>query len=365
MELLYINFIFKDYQNYREYYYFSLNYIIGEKINYHSNIGYYIYGLKNIDKLTNEEILNFYELYSIHATRVTDFNLKDVFGSIDYMKKAFKSLNLLKTKNRISNNNLGIVRAHQTLAKSIRQEVKDLFTYHLKTLDIYPLLELYDENILQIKYSQINRKSEVKDAELIDIIYENIISKEKLLVVEDIYHNEPNKERLDELFELQINDIIKKFSISSPIFTFPCSRKTTINEINILRSQFQNKFNKLLDKIQIFRKEVCNYKLDITINEKLNKFLDTIEPEVDLLQTEIDENIYFQKIKNSDVEFIEVKLSIAIFPMEIIITFFAYNYVLSVNKTIELRNRLINEIGANMCEVCLYYEILPEINDKK
>ena len=179
MELLYINFIFKDYQSYREYYYLTLNYIIGEKIHYHSNIGCYIYGLKNINKLTNEEIINFYEWYSIHASRVNDFDIKEIFDSLDYMKKQFKSLNLIKSTKRISNNSLAVVRTHQTLAKSIRQEVKDLFIVHLKTLDILPLLELYDENILQIKYSQINRKLEVKDAEIIEIIYENFISKEK------------------------------------------------------------------------------------------------------------------------------------------------------------------------------------------
>ena len=80
------------------------------------------------------------------------------------------------------------------------------------------------------------------------------------------------------------------------------------------------------------------------------------------MQDDIDNNIYVMKIKNSDAEYINVKLNLGLTTNEFILHLFSFKSVLAYEKVEELKDRLDKYIGDDLCEVYLSYEIESKIN---
>ena len=77
MELLYINYVINDKQLDEEVFRFVVNYIISENITVHSNVGFTFKMFKNIDSLTDDEILKYLEMYLLIINKNKSFSVSE------------------------------------------------------------------------------------------------------------------------------------------------------------------------------------------------------------------------------------------------------------------------------------------------
>lgn len=363
MELLYVDNIIIERQYYDEFYYFILNYIIGEKVDIHSNIGFYIYCMKNIDKVNAEELTKYAESNFIFESKVYETDISDFLESVDLVRNNTKKINNFKRFKMLPKGEFGFVAAHNKLLRTIKEVLYDSSKISLINLNIFQYLDLCNDGIIKLNYSIYDRLIEINDYEIGEKIYNLLKTRESLLVINDISKVLKEFDR----FAKYEKKHEKKKSIYNhlivPLLTIPCSRNLTLNDLIILRKAFQLKFASLISKIQIFRIEVNQLKLNKEIKIKIKEFNKRIKTELKSLQADIDNNIYIMKIKNSDAEYINVKVNLGLTTNEFILHLYSFKYVLTSNKTRELKNRLDEYIGDDLTEVYLSYEIEPKINE--
>ena len=104
MELFYIDNIVNNDQFDAEYYYFIINYLIGEKIHIHSNFGMYIYGTINANQLTQIELIDYHESYWIHQKKLPKEELQGIFVIKDYYIEHHKYIKVENVQNRMVDN---------------------------------------------------------------------------------------------------------------------------------------------------------------------------------------------------------------------------------------------------------------------
>jgi len=365
MELLYTENIHSEIQINAEYYYFIINYIIGQKVNIHSNIGFYFHVVKNINKFREYEYLECFENFILqHSTKMSS-EVLEILKSKDEFVQGYRSVKKLRSKRNISKIEKDLLITADAYINYYKTTVFDTSKKNLTELNLIEYLDLIDNDNIKINYTKHNRDLSLKDKEIGEIIFNNIKNKEKLIVHGTII-NERN--RLTQP-TIKNDDQDKKGVIFTmtvlPILSIPCSKELTKESLIILRNQFQTKFDLLLSKIQEFRLKITNNENIEEHKEYLDDFKDFVGVEQESLQLEIDNHIYFKKIKNSDTDCLNINMCIGIAPIKFILTIYESCNTISFEKRMELENRVDNEIGENMKEVFIFYEIESEINKEE
>ena len=365
MELLYPNMFMKYMQLEYEYYYFVTNYIVGKKIFIHSTIGYYIYVTKNINKFNNNQLVNIFENINSKTNYHAKYQPTDFFQEVDVMRKQIKAASALKKAKHLPKQHLEYLQIVNKGMATLRENILEETTKHLKRAHLENYLDLIDENIINIGYSTINKKFEVNDNEIGEIIYNNFITKEKLLILENILILEKEKDSVHELEETK-KDKKDDFNVDiTTLIEIPCPKCLSQSDLIIIRSQYIAKFNKLLKKIKDYNIENSKDEYNEISTKKAEIFGEKLIEEFEILQTEIENNIYFQKIRNSDKDYINVKIKMVLLPIVYILSVFNYMCVMSKPKVLELMNRVENEIGPEACEICIFYDIEPTIDEEE
>ena len=364
MELLYVDNIVLDRQNEDEFYYFVLNYIIGEKVNIHSNVGFYLYVLINIDKLSTEEIIKSFEIYNIYVANVNKIDITKTLERIEFIINNNKRYNEYKRLKTLPKLEFKVVQLYNKILKGIKEGIYNSLKGHLKEANLFQYIDLCIDGIVNLNYSFFDREGEVHDNGLGEKIYNLLMTREEMLVINELskVFNEFNE------FEKSEQKYEKKKAIYNhitfPLLTIPLSRNLSANDLIMLRKIFQLRFASLISKIQDFRKEVNQLILNKKIKIKIKEFTQTIDTDLKSLQDEIDNNIYIMKIKNSDSEYIDVKISLGLTTNEFLIHLYSFKCVIPFYKVKELKDRLDPYIGDDLCEVYLSYEIDQKLTNK-
>lgn len=365
MELLYTENIRSDIQIEAEYYHFILNYIIGQKVNIQSNIGFYFHVVKNINKFRDYEYLEYFEDFLLQHTLNMCPELLDILKSKDEFIKSYKNVKKLRSKRNITKIERELLISADAYVNHYKTILFDKCKKNLIELNLIEYLDLIDNDNIKINYTKHNRDLSLKDNEIGEIIFNNIKNKEKLIVHGTIINEnngltQPNvkndeQEQKEVVFSMRV----------LPILLIPCSKELTKESLIILRNQFQTKFDLLLTKLQEFRLKIANNENIEEHQEYLDDFKDFVGVEQEILQSEIDNHIYFKKIKNSDTECLNIYMCIGIVPIKFILTIYESCNTISFKKRLELENRVDNEIGDNVKEVFIFYEKEPEINKEE
>ena len=357
MELLYIESLFTTHQFETESYHFYLNYIIGEKTYMHSHIGFAKFVLKNYKKFSIHDYVRCYETYYILLGSIENTIDEDEFKSNDRFLNEIKNINNIKKKRQISSDELRIIRNFNSYYNEIKNGLLDKCKVILKFANIEDNLDLIDEDIFHSDFSYLDREYNPIDTNLSKIIYENILSKEKLIVEVSTY-----KKISDVLNEVDDNkDLIRDFDRfimpEFPLFVFPISKQISNETLLILRKQFNPIITILLSKIQNFRLN----SMDCDINESLAKkfllFYISLILDIKSIQDEIDNNIYFQKIKNSDAEYENVEVCIGVNSSLVLLGIYSsiraitHNTVLALFKDLQEHNNIIKG------DIFIYYNV--------
>ena len=196
-------------------------------------------------------------------------------------------------------------------------------------------------------------------------IYNNLKTREKLFVLDDVsqFALELTEDDLEQPEPDEENT--ENFISTQLILTIPCSKEMPLNNLLIIKNKLQFLIDNAFNKIQEFRITISNLELNNSIKELLEKFSDNINEEMEILQNEIDNNIYIKGIKNSDKDYQEVNIKLGILPYESVLNIFAIKNIISQNKLSEIKYRLKNYLLDNSCEIFLFYEIKPKINEEE
>ena len=364
MELLYVDNIILDRQCNDEFYYFVLNYIIGEKVSIHSNIGFYFYVLKNIDKLSTDELIKCFEIYNIYVCNINKIDVTKTLERIEFVKKNNKRYNEYKRFKILPKLEFKVVQLYNKILKGINEGICNSLKGHLIEVNLLQYIDLCNEGIVNLNYSFFDREGEVHDNGLGERIYNLLKTRKEMLVINELskVFNEFNE------FEKSEHKYEKKKAIYNhitfPLLTIPLSRNLSANDLIMLRKIFQLRFASLISKIQTFRKEINQLILNKKIKIKINEFTQTIETDLKSLQDEIDNNIYVMRIKNSDPEYTDVKIILGLTTNEFLIHLYSFKCVIPYYKVKELKDSLDPYIGDDLCEVYLSYEIDRKLTNK-
>ena len=363
MKLLYPNTFMRFKQLDYEYYYFVTNYIVGEKIYMHSTIGYFIYVVKNINKFNSNQIVDVFENLNLKTHFHMEYQPTDFFREANMMRKNIIAATALKKVKHLPKQHLEYLQQLNKGVTMLKDSIIEELLRYLKLANIENYLELIDENVININYTTINKSFELNDNEIGEIIYNNFITKEKLVILENVLNIEKEKDIINELNETKINNE-KGYDIAfTTIVEIPCPKDLSQSDLIILRSQYLTEFNNIFQKVQDYNIQNCKDEYSDITTKKFEIFGEKLVEDYKILQTEIENNIYFQKIRNSDKDYINIKIIIVLLPLSYILSIYNYMCVLSLGKVFELKNRVEKEIGPEACEICIFYDIDPIINE--
>ena len=102
MELLYVDTIRSDIQIDSEYYHFIINYIVGQKVNIHSNVGFYFHVVKNINKLKEYEYLECFENLLLQQSSSLSPELLGMLSDKDDFIQKSRNIKKLRSKRILS-----------------------------------------------------------------------------------------------------------------------------------------------------------------------------------------------------------------------------------------------------------------------
>ena len=365
MELLYVNYVMNDKQLDEEVFRFVVNYIISENITIHSNVGFSLKMLKNIDYLTDDEILKYLEIYLLIINRKNSFSLSDEFKKFDDLKAKMKTYKQFKHRNQLPSGHFKYLQALKASYFHYRNTFKGFLNDYLRFLGVLEYIDLYDEDIIKARFSEINRDREYNDNELGELLYNNLSTRQNLLLLDDLSileKFETNKE-VDEKDKDLFSELFKLYDIS--LVTIPCSSNLQLNELVVLRQKFLNNFTTLFTRVQTFRNEVNKIDSKKAIIKKIKEFKSEIKIELQKLQNEIDNNLYFLKIKNSDSDYINVTIYVGVLLNLTIFNYFFGRKLISHEKFSELEYRLTNNINDKFYDLFVYYKIDLDLNKYK
>ena len=363
MELFYIDNIVNNDQFDAEYYYFIINYLIGEKIHIHSNFGMYIYGTINANQLTQIELIDYHESYWIHQKKLPKEELQGIFVIKDYYIEHHKYIKEIKAKKHLNKTDIAFINAQKKLLIDVRINVLYVFKAMLEKENIFPYIDLIKNEIFKLSFSIYDRKNVALDEYIGELIYSNFLTKENLFVLGSMlnkqmkilcgFEEEAAKNEDKETVDLE----------SLLLFRIPCSTNLTKENLIVLRKQFHPKINSLFSKIQDLRISFIKMQLN---NETIKKYTDfgvSIKQELEEIQNEIDKHVYFQNIKNSDSSFQNVNVYLGIIPIDLLLNVYGSFGVLTFSKMLELRH--ITAIANRKRDVEIYLKYVKDTEDDK
>ncbi|MEI6820302.1 MAG: hypothetical protein WCL51_00080 [Bacteroidota bacterium] len=365
MELLYINDVKDDKQLDEEVFYFIVNYIISENVTIHSNVGFGLEMFKKIDCFSDDEVMKYLESYFFIIQPQITSRLSEELKKIDGLKECMKTYKQLKHRNQLPPGHFKYLQTLKTRYLDYRKTFKGFLNDYVRFLGIYKYVDLYDEVIIKASYTDINRDWELIDQELGEILYNNISNRKNLILLHDL----SNLEEFDankEVDEEQKALLIELFTLHKILLvTIPCSVNLQLNELVVLRQRFLNNFTELFSRIQFFRKDINKIDTVETLTEKLNEFKSEIKDDLQKIQNEINTNLYFLKIKNSDSDYTNVTINLGILFNVTIFNYFSVRNLISPDKYSELEYRLNNKLNEKYYDLFIYYKIDLDINKYK
>ena len=362
MEFLYINFVSDEFKIQNEFYYFISNFLIGSKTYNHSNIGFLLNIIKNTKILSIEELIFHTEEYAFQVGIDKEINFKEMYLGIDTVKNNLKIYNKLKKEKRLVKKDFEFVQKYLGLISNIRKSLYQFCINKLKDSGLSSLISLIDQNEFKIGYSVFNRGGVLNDDEITIEIINVLLNKEKILVLGSLLSDFSQLLNIEEIYELPSRVINEIEILTIPLVTMPCSTELTIDNIIILRKYFLKKFENLFVKIQNLRKELNKLNFNIGVKGKIIDFQNSIKKELQTLQEDINNHIYFQKIINSDSEYVNVTITIGVIPNETIGLFYTSINAISIEKAMEIKEKIDIEIGEDMCELFIFYNIEQMFN---
>jgi len=365
MELLYINDVKDDKQLDEEVFYFIVNYIISENITIHSNVGFGLKMFKNIDYFSDDEVMKYLESYFFNIQSENTSSLSEELKKFDGLKENMKTYKQLKHRNQLPPGHFKYLQALKTQYLNYRKTFKGFLNDYVRFLGISQYVDLYDEVIIKASYTDNNRDWELIDKELGEILYNNISNRQNLLLLHDLKNLEEfdaNKEVDEEKKAL----LIELFTLHKiPLVTIPCSSNLQLNELVVLRQRFLNNFTELFTRVQAFRNDINKIDFVETLTEKIYEFKSKIKIELQKLQNEIDNNLYFLKIKNSDSDYTNVTIYVGVLFNVTIFNYFSARNLISPDKYSELEYRLNTKLNEKYYDLFVYYKIDLDINKYK
>ena len=365
MELLYVELITTNKQSRSEYYYFLVNYIIGERIYIHSNTGFNIFINKNYTKISLSDFIKYYESYCIYYFNNNKEELDKVFKYRDDFIKINKEYKAHLNKYKITKEHIVLKNSVNNNFNIFKDKIIDVCKNNVTLLNLSTYSEIINSEVIQASFSLFKRNGLVDDTELGEIIFNNFSSKEKLIIAGSLYEEiiDSLNESEDEKPNDEKNNIV--YLPDLELFRFPISMEISKDHLQLIRLQFNSNISSLFNKIQNYRNNDLQHKINDTLAEKLSAFYETINDDIEDIQNKIDNNIYFQKIKNSDSNYKTVKVNLGIIPyITLLIVYFSVKAI-TREKFIELKNRCIKEFGTFTGDFFLYYEIEPKIKEKE
>ena len=366
MELLYIDLITKNIQFKSEYYYFIVNYIIGKKISIHSNIGFYNFINKNKKRISLSDFIKYYESYSIYFYKDNKEELDVVFNYCDDFKYFNKDYKAYSKKKNLTKEQLVFMNCHNTNYNMIKEKLIDICKNNMTSVNLMAYSDLINDDIIETSFSLFKRNGKVDDIELSDIIFNNYLSKEKLIIAGSFYEKVIDSlNKYQEENEIEGEKSNKIFLPDLQLFKFPVSSEMSKEHLQLIRLQFNSNITILFDKIQNYRINELQHEINETLAEKLSVFYKTLNEDIEIIQKKIDDNIFFQKIINSDSIYKTVVVNLGIAPYVTLLCVYLSVKAITAEKFLELKNRCNYELGTFTGDFFLYYEIEPKINEKE
>ena len=364
MDLLYIDHMLVEKQYKNEYFYFIINYLIGEKVYIHSNFGFYLYVMKNADKLSKKEFVDYFENYCIQTKGNSNNQIDSVINLIDRYLKSLKEMQTLKKKKRLEKYEIDILRLHNEIYEKFKSDLLRCCYEIIESQNLLQYIDLITEEKIELKFSLTNRENIINDEEVGEKIYNNLESKDKLFVLGNMIGDQMEmfcKNEIEEDTDDSQNDDIDLESIV--LFTIPCSPLLNKENLIILRKQFHSKIDSLLQKVQELRLKIKDFELNDDLMNEIIEFGELIKEEKETLQNEIDKHIYIQNIKNSDPNYKNINVILHTIPPDILFMVYASVGAITFDKMLELKHRTSNISGKRKIELYISYEIDSEISE--
>ena len=188
------------------------------------------------------------------------------------------------------------------------------------------------------------------ETELMDMIRDKIISgNEMFLFRTDIRFHKKNFYLEETVYDNSLNYEI----YSMPFFTFLYNGKISKENMMILRGNILGIISPLSEMMQEFRKNISAEIYSHSIHEKIVAFHETLKPLREVIQKKLDDQIYFQGMKNSTDDSREIEIRADVSSLNLIIDFIGSSGILPPFIANAIKQNLALQKDLDKCEMFL------------
>jgi len=335
--------------------FFVLSYIISNEIMIVCFPGLLMVGYKFIDIVKEDQLIFFLRSTSIYEPEKLEKNIEVILMN----KKIVDKIKKNKHKSKID---YVTIHRYEVMINTLRQMLFNTIDSMIINTGFKPFIKLLTNDIIIKGYNFEDPETATKeDSDLImlfDLLSEcnstpllnkNIIHQFKS---KDI-SNDNNKEIIDFDF------------LNFTIFSIPYVKDgiyTTESLINF-RNQILPKFKNNEEKIATFLNMTINKKFDKSIENEFRILHDSMFKSESPFQNVIDNNIYIQKIKNTEKNMITLQLNLCITSLNVIVDYYKVSEDIKPYMASTLKDKLRLTTDLDSCKSFYYIDIIEPFNN--
>lgn len=251
---------------------------------------------------------------------------------------------------------------YQSYCEKTKKAVLYMHELSLRSDDIWNWRILFDgTNAVIDGWTPYDEEDEKKNEDRMLPYISNLIhDKDSLITLYGLPGKYFEELLTEEISDNNSSEIDAAEIISLPLCNIPFGRNLTADNMMVLRKNILGKFKNIAKTIEEFRLIAHKENFGRSMKEKTIAFHKAIKSEIIRFQSNIDDELYFQQIINSDEESFSIRVRLGISSIDTMISFYEKSGLLLPFVAEALKKNLSLKTDLNLCEVFLYFDVPEE-----
>ena len=335
--------------------FFVMSYIISNEIMFVCFPGLLMVGYKFIDIVKEDQLIFFLRNSAIYEPEKLEENIEVIL-----MNK--KIVDKIKKNKHKSKFDYASIHMYEGMINALRQMLFETIDSSIINTGFKPFVKLLTKDIIIKGYNYENPETATKeDSDLIMLFEVLSESNSTPLLNKHIINQFKSKDISNE----NNKEIIDFDFLNFPIFNIPYVKDgiySTESLINF-RNKILPKFKNNEEKIATFLNMIINKNFDKSIENEFRILHDSMFKSESPFQNVIDNNIYFQKIKNTEKNTTTLQLNLCITSLNVIIDYYKVSEDIKPYMASTLKDKLRLTTDLDSCKFFYFIDIIELFNN--
>ncbi len=295
------------------------NYLFAQSSHHYSTVGFYIFLTTNPHD----------EASSIRLANTLSTEINDRAENLEIVTNHYKYIKKLRTSKNKSKEQLIEIQRWNKFAEDSKNICKKWTESMLESCNLNNLTQLFDNHIIKAYvinfYDETESQNTNEEDSMISFFCYSFFGSDTnfFLYYKDFSDKFKIKQLDNNYSEISKNEIFDFYSLS--LFKITGNLDLTAEQMKLIRNQFSFVSNTISEKVHSLEKKIEKLTDHHELIDEIINFRNEINPDLTEIQRSIDENIYFNKIINSNENNIVYSYEMAICNYLTIIDFYEKN----------------------------------------